>query len=295
MFDGQTSVGEAVVRLSKLDLEHQLTEAEATAVCKWLVDAELAHTSASSDGRRLAINAVDRTIKRRLGLWNPLCMKVPLAYPDRWVAKVTPWLGSFFTAGFTLLGAILVIVASYQVTAAWENFSAASRGIFTPARWLWLVACWLLLKVVHESAHAIVCRKYGGPVHEAGAIFVLFAPLAYVDLTSSWRFRSKWKRIHTAAAGMYVELWIAAIAAIAWVATDPGQVNDLCFNLVLMASLTTIVFNANPLMRFDGYYMLSDLLEIPNLYSEGQQLSAVSWTPLHAGRTSSVVTGLVRS
>ena len=151
------------------------------------------------------------------------------------------------------------------------RFHSRLERDFAPSRWLWLAVCWLVLKVVHEAAHAIVCRKYGGAVHEAGAIFVLFAPLAYVDLTSSWRFRSKWKRIHTAAAGMYVELWVAAIAAIAWVATDPGQVNDLCFNLVVMASLTTIVFNANPLMRFDGYYMLSDLLEIPNLYSEGQQ------------------------
>lgn len=102
-------------------------------------------------------------------------------------------------------------------------------------------------------------------------MFVLFAPLAYVDVTSSWRFRSKWQRIHTAAAGMYIELLIAFVAAIIWSRTGPGWLNETSFNLVVMASFTTLAFNANPLMRFDGYYILSDFLELPNLYASGQQ------------------------
>ncbi|NND99605.1 MAG: HlyD family efflux transporter periplasmic adaptor subunit [Pirellulaceae bacterium] len=271
MFDGKTTVGDAMIRLSQLPGNHQLIETEATAICKWLVDSEMAHTPTSSDGRRLANTAVDRIAKKRLGAWNPLCMKVPLAYPDRLVAKVTPWFSFFFSSAAAIIGLIVMCVAAYQVVGAWDQFAAASKGIFIPSRWLWMGLCWVVLKFVHESGHAIVCRKYGGEVHEAGAIMVLFAPLAYVDLTSSWRFRSKWKRIHTALAGMYVELWIASIAAIIWAATDAGFVNDISFNLIMMAGLTTLLFNANPLMRFDGYYVLSDGLGIPNLYSEGQQ------------------------
>ncbi len=271
MFDGKTSVGDALVRLSKIKGDYALTEGEAVSICKWLVDSELACTPESSGARRLSQTAVDRAIRKRLGAWNPLCLKVPLAYPDRFFAAITPTLRHLFGSAAAIAGMIIGLIAIYRISAEWDQFVQASSGVFSPGRWIWMAVCWVVLKIIHESAHAIVCRKYGGSVHEAGAIFVLFAPLAYVDLTSSWRFRSKWQRIHTAAAGVYIELLAAAVAAIFWSATQPGLINDLCFNVVVMASLTSIVFNANPLMRFDGYYILSDLLEIPNLYADGQQ------------------------
>ena len=110
-----------------------------------------------------------------------------------------------------------------------------------------------------------------GTVRETGIMFILFAPLAYVDVTSSWRFRSQWHRIHVAAAGMYVELAIAGIAAIVWSNTEGGWLSSMCFNTIVMASITTVMFNANPLMKFDGYYILSDALGMPNLYVNGQQ------------------------
>jgi len=96
-------------------------------------------------------------------------------------------------------------------------------------------------------------------------------PIPYVDVTSSWRFRSKWHRIHTAAAGMYVELLVAAVAALVWSHTESAVTRHLLYSVMLMASATTLLFNVNPLMRFDGYYILSDLLEIPNLYSSGSR------------------------
>jgi putative peptide zinc metalloprotease protein len=294
MLDSATTVGDALIRLAAVDPHHALTEGEATAICKWLVDSALASTPESNDSSRLAGVARDRSARKRLGTLNPLCAKVPLAYPDQLFARVTPWLSPLFGRVAGIVTCLLLIVGVFRISVQWDHFSQASGGIFSPGRWAWLLVCWLVLKVIHESAHAIVCRKYGGAVHEAGAIFVLFAPLAYVDLTSSWRFRSKWQRIHTAAAGMYIELAIAALAAIAWTVTDAGLVNDLCFNVVVMASLTTLLFNANPLMRFDGYYILSDSLEIANLYGEGQQYlqylgrryilgekihSSLRWTP----------------
>ena len=105
----------------------------------------------------------------------------------------------------------------------------------------------------------------------AGITFLFFAPLAYVDVTSSWRFRSKWHRMATAAAGMYVELFAAAIALILWSNTLPGLRHYLALNVAVMASFSTLLFNGNPLIRFDGYFILSDLLEIPNLYPNSQQ------------------------
>ena len=106
-------------------------------------------------------------------------------------------------------------------------------------------------------------------MREAGLVLILFAPAAYVDVTSCWRFPSKWQRILVAAAGMYAELVIAGVAAIVWRQCDSAVIQHTLFNIILMASVSTLVFNANPLMRFDGYYLLADLLEIPNLSAEG--------------------------
>lgn len=274
LLDGETTVGEALRRITPTAAAQGLTQQEATAVCQWLIQTELASTPQSLRSERLADNAAVREKRQRLSSWNPVFLKVPLCYPDRFFSSITPWARHAFGPVAALLGLLLVIVAMYQLASSWNAFTLASVGIFSPTRWLWLVACWLLLKIVHETAHGVVCRMYGGSVPEAGAILVLLAPLAYVDLTSVWRFRSKWQRMHTAAAGMYVEIWVAAIATIAWTATQPGLVNDVCFNLVIMASVMTLALNANPLMRFDGYYLLSDLLEIPNLYGNGQQYMA---------------------
>ncbi|MDH3717280.1 MAG: hypothetical protein OES79_04080, partial [Planctomycetota bacterium] len=269
--DGKTTIGEALSLLAKARPELALTEQEAASICKWLIDAELAYTFESVRSQRLAEAAKTHDRKKILATWNPLCSKVPLLYPNRFFDQIHPWLGWINSLPAALVILLVAVAAMYRVQLHWDELAAASAGIFSPGRWLWLVLCWLMLKIVHELAHGLACKKHGGAVHEAGVMFILFAPLAYVDVTSSWRFDSKWQRIHVAAAGMYVELFIAAVAAILWTVTGPGLFNDICFNLLLMASLTTLAFNANPLMRFDGYYILSDLLEIPNLYGDGQQ------------------------
>ncbi len=268
-FDGRTNVAEALSRTAQAVPEQALTEQDAAAICRWLIDSELAFTAASADAVRLAGAAAEKKTGGLAG-WNPLYLKVPLTYPDRFFAKISRWTNWIYSTPMLLFTFLLVLSAAYQVFAHWHQFIIASKGVLVPGRWLWLGVCWLALKIVHECSHAAACKRYGGSVHEAGAVFILFAPLAYVDVTSSWRFKSRWHRIYTAAAGMYVELLIAAVAALFWVRTEPGLLNDLCFNVVLMASLTTLAFNANPLMRFDGYYILSDLVDIPNLYSDGQ-------------------------
>ena len=271
MFDGKITIGDALQRLSQLEGDHALSEPEATIICKWLVDTELATTPESTKTERLSEVAGRFQSAKNMGRLNPVCVRVPFSYPDRFFQKVTPLLQYAFGRVAAAVGIIAVLFALQNVTYAWDAFMLSAQGITSPSRWLWLLVVWVVLKIVHETAHGVVCRKHGGSVHEAGAVFILFMPLAYVDLTSSWRFRSRWHRIQTAAAGMYIEIWLAAVAAIMWASTAPGLLNDLCFNVVIMAGVTTLVFNANPLMRFDGYYILSDWLEIPNLYSRGNQ------------------------
>ena len=268
--DGATSVGEALSLVARTHPSDALTESEAAVVCRWLLESDLASTSESN---MTAGSRMDTTSNSRWwhGL-HPLHVKLPLCFPDSFFDKLTPWGLWLYSARAVLFGSFLVLMGMFQILTRWDSFIAAAPGVLSPNRWVWLVLCWFGLKVLHEISHGIVCKKYQGNVHEAGVIFVLLAPLAYVDVTSSWRFRSKWQRIFTAAAGMYVEVLVASVASFVWANTEPGIVNDLCFNVVLMATVTTLVFNANPLMRFDGYYILTDLLGIPNLYSDAQLL-----------------------
>lgn len=131
-----------------------------------------------------------------------------------------------------------------------------------------LIMLWLTMigvKVVHEFGHGLTCKHFGGEVHEMGAMCIIFTPFLYCDATDSWMFRDKWQKIAVSFAGIYLELFLAGIAAFVWAFTEPGLVNQLAFNIIIVCSVTTVLFNANPLMKFDGYYALADWLEIQNL------------------------------
>ncbi|MBM3838955.1 MAG: hypothetical protein FJ398_13505 [Verrucomicrobia bacterium] len=164
-------------------------------------------------------------------------------------------------------------------TVAVDHFPALqqqSQSVLAPGNLLLLYAGIVLLKTLHEFGHAYFCRRFGGEVHVLGVMLMIFTPIPYMDATSSWGFRSRWQRILVGAAGMIVELFVAALATFVWANTGQGTLHSLAYNMMLAASVSTLVFNLNPLLRFDGYYMLSDLLEIPNLHQRAlQQLKHV--------------------
>lgn len=271
LLDGETSVGEAIRLTSEALGGSPIGDRDAAAICRWLLETSLARVS-GPDGLSCRSDA-QAPVKRRKGWhrFNPIVFRLPLLFPDGYFRRLTPWLAWIYSRPAFLVWCLLVVVGGYCVAADWDRFIASSHRVFAPGNWLWLGLCWLALKGLHEVSHGAVCRKYGGRVREMGVVLILFAPIAYVDVTSSWRFRSKWQRIFTAAAGMYVELLVAAVAVLVWSHTDRDWLNQLCFNVAVMAGVTTVLFNANPLMRFDGYYMLSDMTGIPNLYTSGQQ------------------------
>ncbi|MGH7354041.1 MAG: HlyD family efflux transporter periplasmic adaptor subunit [Candidatus Rokuibacteriota bacterium] len=131
-----------------------------------------------------------------------------------------------------------------------------------------LVTFWLLfplVKTVHELGHAYTTKAFGGEVHDMGFMLLVVTPVPYVDASSAWAFRSKWRRIVVGAAGMLVEMFLAALALYVWLSVETGMIRVIAYNTILIAGITTILFNANPLLRYDGYYILADLLEIPNL------------------------------
>lgn len=134
---------------------------------------------------------------------------------------------------------------------------------------IWVVM--ILVKIVHEFGHGLSCKHFGGEVHEMGAMFILFSPFLFCNATDSWVFKEKWKRIVVNFGGIYLELFLAAVAAALWVLTPLGIFNQICFNVMLVCSVMTIFFNINPLMKFDGYYALSDWVEVPNLKERGDK------------------------
>ncbi len=269
--DGRRTVADALAGTLQSRKDCGFMPADALAICQWAVRSGLAHESRCDDARRSHSRPQEAVNQRRGRRISPLSVQIPLFYPDRFFQRITPWLSWMFSV-YALFGWLAIVGwAICDLAVHYHRLSVASGGILAAGNWFWLGIAWLLLKVVHECGHAIACKRFHGDVREAGVIFILLAPLAYVDVTSCWRLRSKWTRIAVDAAGMYVELFLGALAALTWVRIEPGAMSQVCLNVMMTASVMTLLFNANPLMRFDGYYMLSDFLEMPNLYVSGQQ------------------------
>lgn len=272
LLDGKTSLADALGQTATLMGTEALSEQEASSLCKWLVDSQLATTQQSQGADRL-VDVADTAAQRNLtARANPLFQKFVLFCPDRLVQHASGLAHAIFSRTFLVLWLVTTLWALFALWNSSFTARSHSMGVLAPNDWLCLIGTWLVLKLLHECGHALACKRFGGAVREAGVMFVLLAPLPFVDVTSSWRFDSKWKRIVTAAAGMYVELFVAAVAALIWASTDNPLVEFHARNVVVTATLVTLLFNANPLMRFDGYYILSDWLEHPNLATHGQQL-----------------------
>jgi putative peptide zinc metalloprotease protein len=273
LLDGKTTIPQACgLAASKLG-SRAPTADQAKTIGRWLLTNELAHFDSDPPPvRRQSVEPVmaeSNPARRLIGKLNPFWIKPPLPLGDRWINRCADLFRPLLSGPAVMLGTFLMVISAFVLASNWNEFVASSANLFHPGNWIWLLVTWIVLKVVHELAHAVACNHQGGSVRETGIVFILFAPLAYVDVTSCWRMGSRWSRIAVASAGMYIELVIAAIAILLWQYVDAPQIRYLLHNLVTVAGLSTILFNANVLMRFDGYFMLADLIEIPNLYSEG--------------------------
>lgn len=212
--------------------------------------------------------------QRRRAAVNPLAFRVPLWDPDAFLGRHARACGWLFgrTALWALVGALLVALAVLVVQG--ESFARHAEQLAGSTR-LWLLA-WLLyplLKAVHELAHAFAVKHFGGEVHAIGVTLLLLTPVPYVDASAAAAFADKRKRAVVAAAGIGAELALAALALVLWVLLQPGWTRDIAAAVVLIGGVSTLLINANPLLRFDGYHVASDLLELPNLASR----SALWW------------------
>lgn len=272
LFDGSTTPATAMGLTARILGADAFTEEQATSILLWLIENDLATRVDAGFNGSTSSHQSDRETREALNRLNPFFLRLPFGNPDRLAEKLTHYFG-WLHAWPTVIAALFVgLTALTYVANDWAEFQQSARTVLAPDNWLWLTLTWVGLKVIHESSHGIACKRLGGNVSETGLIFILCAPVAYVDVTSSLRFRSKWQRIQIAAAGMYAELVVAAFALLIWTQVGSELGKHLLHNVVLMASLSTLLFNANPLMKFDGYYMLSDWMEIPNLAARGNDV-----------------------
>ncbi|MEM1070774.1 MAG: efflux RND transporter periplasmic adaptor subunit [Planctomycetota bacterium] len=252
------------------------TAVQAGTIVRWLLQNELAVLGNEPDPSRKDNQSVNRARRNRAAtLWphwlsklNPFWIKLPFPkaeqFFNRWIGGVAP----LFDPRCVLSGIVLIVIAATVLLLHRTEFVSSSSVLIHPSNWLWLLGSWIILKIIHELAHAIACYRQGATVRESGLVFILFAPMAYVDVSSCWRLPSRWSRIVVSAAGMYVELVIAALALLAWVYVEEPLLRFQLHSLVFTAGVSTLLFNANVLMRFDGYFMLADLIEVPNLYQQ---------------------------
>ena len=270
LLDGTTTVAEALAITASKHGVYSLDESDAISLCGWLVESGLAQTAASRTSGRISALNTKRSDQRIAGLMNPMFQKLPLMNPSSLVNPLVQFIQLALHRGGVLpllfCGVIAWVVTTIVlVLSNGDRFWQSSGDVLSSHNWIWLALTWLIVKGVHELGHAVACRSLEGAVGQAGLMMVLFVPMPYVDVSSSLAFQNKWHRMLVAAAGMMVELVLASLAFALWVSTDSSLVQMHARNLIVTATLTTVLFNLNPLMRFDGYYLLSDFLELPNL------------------------------
>lgn len=218
-----------------------------------------------------------RRAELRQSWLNPMSLKLPLLFPDAWFERHAALARRLFSWPVLALWIAMVAPAAALAWQHWEGLTQnLSDRVLSASNLAVLWFVYPLCKAVHECAHGLAVKVWGGTVREMGVMFIMFTPVPYVDATSSYRFDSKWQRAAVAAAGIMAELALGAVALYVWLHAQSGLVTAVAYNVVLIAGFSTLVVNGNPLMRYDAYYVLSDLIEIPNLAQRCNQY----WTYL---------------
>lgn len=211
-------------------------------------------------------------------LMNPMSLKLPLLDPDAFLVRWSPYVAWCFSRAGAAIWLAVVLPAIVLAAQHWRELTNnLSDQVLSSGNLLVLALVYPVVKLLHELGHGFATRVWGGAVHELGLMFLVFTPVPYVNASSSASFPSKWQRAIVAAAGMLVELFVASLAMYVWVLAEPGVVRAIAFNVMLVAGVSTLVVNGNPLLRYDGYYILSDLIEMPNLAQRGQKFLAYLW------------------
>ncbi|HZJ15283.1 MAG TPA: efflux RND transporter periplasmic adaptor subunit [Chthoniobacteraceae bacterium] len=207
-------------------------------------------------------NLANRVFFFRFSLYDPDRLFTRMARPLWWMwTKATLW-----------ISIVLIVLAAIVFLRNYNHLAAALGNLFSFQNVLLMWVTTFVIKSIHELGHGLTCKHFGGEVHEIGVMALVFTPYFFVNVSDSWVMPNRMHRMLVSAAGIYVELIFAAFATFFWAIVQPGLLKDFLFNIIFIASVSTIIFNANPLMRFDGYYIMTDLIEVPNLQAKSRAL-----------------------
>lgn len=270
LFDGKRSFGALVdeLRTSNLywrALPRQRALDELSQLARQLAMAGLLRVGG---GSAVARGRHKKQLKKKHGfemaIGKALYFRKSLFDPDALLTRMLPYFRWMFSPVTMAVCGILFVVTLFAVLRQWDEVTARAANFFTFEN---LALSWVIffgVKIVHEFGHGLTCKRFGGEVHEMGFMFILFTPYLFCNVSDSW-LASKAGRIYVTAAGIFVELILACVAAWLWMFSQPGLFHQICFNTMFLCSISTVIFNANPLLKFDGYYIMTDVLEIPNL------------------------------
>ncbi len=267
MMDGSRTVGEMFDRLARHVGSERPSHGETVRLLVQLHQADLLATPLPPDLTELDRRADKHTRGR---IWsqfrNPLAIRLPLWDPNRFLERTMP-VGRFLGHRLTLLVALaIVLTGAVLVAMHWHALAGnVADRVFAADNVLLMALLYPIAKTLHEAGHAYAVKLGGGDVHEVGVMVLIMFPVPYVDASASAGFPDTWRRVVVSAAGIMMELVLAGLATIAWVSLGPGPARAAALDIMILCGFSTVLFNANPLLRFDGYYVLSDLIGIPNL------------------------------
>ena len=273
MLDGESTIDELLERyrrefaplyLSARQLLFFVADAKKKGLLQ--LDAASAGKDSNDDEQKLAQRA-----RTWLGRLNILSVKLPGIDPDSFLGGVYPFIRWMFSRTAAVLGGLLIVSALLLVTMRFDEFVRRlpdQSRIFTPQMLIWIAVAIGVTKILHELGHAFACKHFGGECHELGIMLLVFVPCLYCNVSDSWLLSRRRERMIITAAGMWVELILAALATFGWWFAVDGPVRMAFLSIMIVGSLSTLLLNGNPLMRYDGYFLLSDLLNIPNLATE---------------------------
>ena len=214
----------------------------------------------------------NQTAETRARYFNPLFLRFAVYDPDRVAGRILPAFRWMFTPGFGFVWALLIVIASIATWFSWDKVAVALSGDLTaPDNLIIIWFVFPVMKLLHELAHALAVKRWGGEVHEFGIALLVLLPVPYIDASASTGFGSKHRRMAVAAAGIVVESSLACLGLTTWLLVEPGLISDVAFNVFLTGSVSCLLFNGNPLLKFDSYYVLADWIEIPNLAARSNQ------------------------
>lgn len=267
LIDGSRSIEDIWQRLNETQGDDAPTQNEVIRLLGTLYFANFIQANNIADIQEL----VERRSKQRKQLFktkygNPLALRFSLFDPDSFLTKCLPICAPLFTRIAGIIGLLVILFASLQMVKNWDLLTShATQNALSPSNLflMWLV--YPVIKALHEIGHGIAVKRWGGEVREMGIMMLVMMPVPYVDASAASSFRSKYKRMLVGAAGIIVELLLASIALLLWLNIQQGVVSDILFNVMLIGGASTLLFNGNPLLKFDGYFVLADALEIPGL------------------------------